>query len=286
MSVESWRVAWYMAHLGYRVFPLRTGGKQPRARKQEHGTVDAQGRGSFYVATTDPEKIKHWVEVIPEANYGIATGTELTVLDLDRHAVDQDGIGVFDEWCKKFGGCSSSKLIENTFTVRTPSDGLHVYFKYFTAKSRTIVDGIEIQNHGRYVAGPGVAVPKGHYLTNQEAVRPDQLLPAPAWLRQLVNGQFGVQSGVRTSTSKRSIQACLIEDGRVRAGERHDAVFMELVLMFQQDGLTQWDAFLKINELINEHVPQPEDFSEGEIKRNIKNVLGYLGETPEEWLYE
>src|SRR5688572_22118328 len=165
MSIESWRAAWHMAHLGYRVFPLQDGGKQPRKRNVEDRTQDDEGRGSFYVATTDPEQIIFWAEHIPNANYGIACGGEITVLDLDRHSVGQDGIGVMSFWCNVFGGCRIEDILSKTFVVETPSNGLHVYFQGFAGTSRTLTSGVELQNHGRYVVGPGSVTAKGVYKT-------------------------------------------------------------------------------------------------------------------------
>lgn len=286
MSLESWRAAWHMAQLGYRVFPLQDGGKQPRKRSIEDKTQDAEGRGGFYVATTDPETIIFWAKQLPHANYGIACGGELTVLDLDRHSEDQDGIGVLDFWCHHFGGCSINEIISQTFTVNTPSDGLHVYLKGFAAISRTLISGVELQNHGSYVVGPGSCTLKGCYTSDKEPVVPEDLYQSKSWLRKLIDGMMSEKSGVKTSTTKMNIQQCMMLYGCVPEGYRHDAVYMELVFMLGYDEMEQYDAFLKIQELIETSFEGENVFSENEIKRNIKNALRHLKIEPERWLFD
>lgn len=286
VSLESWRAAWYMAHRGYRVFPLQDGGKRPRKRDVDDGTVDDEGRGGFYVATTDGERIKYWAERIPNANYGIACGSEVTVLDLDRHSAGQDGLGMMNFWCNTFGGTNIDEVLKKTFSVRTPSDGLHIYFKGFAGTSRTLISGVELQNHGRYVVGPGSVTPKGVYKTDDDPVNVDDLYQAPSWLRRVVDGMMGGQSGVKTATTKLSISACLMQFGHVPEGYRHDAVFMELMFMLGYDDMDQGDAFIKIRELIEESFEGENVFTDNEIKRNMKNALKHLKIEPERWLFD
>lgn len=286
MSVESWAVARFMAGLGYKVFPLQDGGKRPREKSEELKTQDEKGRGGFYAGTTDLEVIDFWTKEVPHANYAIRCGEEVTVLDLDRHSPEQDGARVLDGWCKEFGSC---KLYEDimcrTFTVQTPSNGLHLYFQKFSGISRTLTSGVELQNFGRYVVGPGCWFKDKQYVGFGEPMLGD-LLKGESWLVRLVSGTMGIQSGVFTSTQKMTIQACLDRYGKVPVGFRHDAVFMEIWQMFQFDGLSQWDAFCQIKNLIAEHFEGDAGFTDNELKRNIKNVLRRLDEEPERWLFD
>lgn len=275
-----------MAHLGYRVFPLQDNGKRPRKRSVEDRTEDADGKGSFYVATTDPEQIKFWAKQIPNANYGIACGGEITVLDLDRHSVGQDGLGMMNFWCNTFGGTNIDQIAAKTFSVQTPSDGLHIYFKGFEGTSRTLISGVELQNHGRYVVGPGSVTLKGVYKTTDEPINVADLFQAPSWLRKVLAGVMGDKSGVKTSTTKMNIQACMIHFGCVPEGYRHDAVFMELVYMLGHDELEQYEAFERIQEMIETSFEGESVFTENELKRNIKNVLRHLKMEPEGWLFD
>ncbi|HET9895050.1 MAG TPA: bifunctional DNA primase/polymerase [Streptosporangiaceae bacterium] len=99
------------ARRGWRVFPCRSGGKEPATR---HGFRDA---------TTDLDQITSWWNRQPAANIAIATGMPgPDVLDVDQHGPAGHGMkacrqlklaGLLDGW---------------TAIVATPGRGLHFYF--------------------------------------------------------------------------------------------------------------------------------------------------------------
>lgn len=123
------------ASRGFKIFPLHPGTKRPVWK-------------AFYEhATTDPERIK---EIWNERDYNIGVSTdELIVVDVDI----KDG---------KQGMSSLLELDINleTLTVRTPSGGLHLYFKNEgnpvanDAKGK-LGSGIDVRSYHGFVVAPG-----------------------------------------------------------------------------------------------------------------------------------
>ena len=59
--------------------------------------------------------------------------------------------------------------LPETFTVRTASGGLHLYFRTWLESSEFPVKlagfpDIDVQRHGKYVLGPGSSINGGHYV--------------------------------------------------------------------------------------------------------------------------
>jgi hypothetical protein len=131
-----------LADRGYRVFPLRVEGWTPALE------------GWQTWATTDPDVIREkWFE--QDYNIGVATGDDLLVADVD----DKPG---------KNGSASLAMLgldLEDydTFTVRTPTGGRHLYYRgpdVSNSASRLGLD-LDVRSKGGYVVGPGSFIPDG-----------------------------------------------------------------------------------------------------------------------------
>lgn len=171
-----------LARNGFRVFPLEVDGNTPahegwRAQAtQDELTADRLWRDPFDVS-------------IPY-NIGIATGNGLTVLDVDVKN-GQPGLESLDELVTFLG------LDDETFTVRTRSGGLHLYFnetKYALKNSASLVrPGLDIRSDGGYVVGPGSTTNGLEYVVEQN--RP--MKPMPAWFAEMC-GRRG-EKGADTS---------------------------------------------------------------------------------------
>jgi hypothetical protein len=265
-----------MVNRGFWVFPLADWGKLPRKKNAELKLQDSQGRGGFYAKSRDLDIVGMWAEKLPDANYAVVCGEQCgtTVVDLDRHSEDQDGVSVLKGWM------GAGKLNCN-FWVKTPSDGLHLYYKGFPGKSRTVVSGVELQNWGRYVVGPGCSTRKGSYVGIGDF---EVLLDAPEWLVRIV-GATSASNG--TGSSKKSILTCVAEWGYVPEGYRHDAVFMEAVVMAGQ-GYEEAEIILELRGLVDRFVIGGSEFPDREIERNVQNALNgsnktHMDEIRERW---
>lgn len=119
-----------------------------------------------------------------EYGYGIDTGRSgLIVIDCDVKE-DIDGIQSFMDICMENGG------IPETFTVETPNNGMHFYFKNTTGEalpssaSTVFGKGVDVRANGGYIVGPGSQVKDTDgIIKTYEADDPDaEIAPAPEWI--------------------------------------------------------------------------------------------------------
>lgn len=180
-----------LAGRGFAVFPLRPGSKVPAVRGDWEG-----------VAISDPERLLE-VGWLNGGNIGVACGPSgLFVLDLDvakdpgsgresggiEGAADDfsadeptDGADVLRE-------LAAGRPIPETFTVTTPSGGVHLYFRAPAApRLRNTVARlgplIDTRAAGGYVVGPGSVIRGRRY----EVVTDVPIAPVPRWIvRELI----------------------------------------------------------------------------------------------------
>lgn len=122
-----------------------------------------------------------WTETGNMPNVGIATGavSKLVVLDID---VKGGGMDTLSIWKQEHGE------MPHTPTVRTPTGGLHFYFRYADGVgSKTgIAPGIDIRGDGgQVVAPPSVHMNGGKYEWVEPLTTP--LADIPAWLLELIH---------------------------------------------------------------------------------------------------
>lgn len=178
------------AAAGIHVFPCEPGGKRPfmtRTGRLEWGDE----------ATTDPDKIRWWWSKAPDANVGVACKpSKLLVIDCDMPKPDkvmperfqQPGIVVGEDVFAQMTIDLSVPFPFETFSVRTPSGGMHYYFRNsrdLPMTQRALVTGwVDVRANGGkggYVIGPGSADSRGSY---DPAVRLP-IMEAPEWLLRL-----------------------------------------------------------------------------------------------------
>ena len=99
----------YLDRDGMPVFPVEPDGKRPLVRN------------GFKSATTDHTEISRWWRRWPNANVAIALPPGLLVVDVDLHKRPaQDTMDALESECGP---------LPPTRTVRTPSGGLHYYYR-------------------------------------------------------------------------------------------------------------------------------------------------------------
>ena len=155
---------------GLAVFPLPPGSKEAPPGWQRR-------------CTTDPAVIARWPAV---SNTGIGCRSSSIVgLDLDRHPGKPDGVASFARLAGEHGAGWPS-----TFTVATPSGGLHLYFRVSAgdgfASAIGWLPGVDIRGPGRktggYLAGPGSVTAAGRYVVAADV----EVAPLPRWLYPLL----------------------------------------------------------------------------------------------------
>jgi len=139
---------------GLRYFPVRAGAKAPPLVRDWPAK-----------ATSDPTQLRAWRKQYPDCNWAVHT-QDLIVLDVDVVK----------------GGKASLKALPRrprTFTVRTPSGGLHLYFR---GKGRNSVGvlgpGLDVRADHGYVIAAGSQVDGKSYTVARDAPIAD----APDWL--------------------------------------------------------------------------------------------------------
>src|SRR5947209_7042664 len=96
---------------GWFVFPTAPGSKIPAT---EHGYLDA---------TTSHKAIQQWWRSEPQANVAVATGAPgPDVVDVDKHG-DRSGYAAWNS-LRQAGLAGNPQAV-----IRTPSGGMHAYFK-------------------------------------------------------------------------------------------------------------------------------------------------------------
>ena len=138
MTGATLRQALEYAAFGWPVFPCNAGQKTPAT---PHGYRDA---------TTDRAQITAWFTRNPHWNLAIATGTPgPDVLDVDEHGPAGNGYAALDTLSKAglFHGAAAY--------VRTPSGGLHAYFRGSDQRNGHLPDyHLDFRSRGGYVLAP------------------------------------------------------------------------------------------------------------------------------------
>lgn len=149
--------------------------------------------------------------------YGINCGlSKLVVIDLDVHNENENGIESFKALLKEHGIESL-----NTFTVRTGSGGLHLYFRYEgddiknTVGKTGIRDGIDVRANGGQVVGPFSKVEQkdgsfGEYTIAKNA----PVMDLPKWLADECRNAMG-KNKVKKTSSAVSFNSSIIVDGEM-----------------------------------------------------------------------
>ena len=233
---------------GWPVFPLRPGGKVPAL----HGLTDCDHTGACASghqgweqrATTDPARIRAAWTAGP-FNIGLATGPAgLVVVDLDTAKPDDtppadwDMPGVRDgqDVLAVLADLHGQAVPVDTFTVATPSGGLHLYFLAPTVgEPLRNTQGklgwkVDTRAHGGYVVAPGSRTPHGVY----RVVVDEPPTELPAWLADLLQpaplpaapaAPVVVGRDRRTRYLECAVRAEAVKVGDAPKGQRNSTLF-------------------------------------------------------------
>ncbi|MFB8179304.1 bifunctional DNA primase/polymerase [Streptomyces sp. NPDC055966] len=222
---SSHAVARWCAAQGWPVHPLAPGRKTPvrncpacTASRHEPASCPCLPAGrpchGFHAATADPGLVERWWAATPAAGVGVACGPAgLVVIDVDAHQapvpdrghllpgipipeqVRLDGLASgFDTLAllAAYRGENSPAEDADTLRVRTPSGGLHVWYRNpdssvryrcstGSARHTALAWQVDVRADGGYIVAPGTRTPQGVYRAVGTARRPAVL---PEWLRR------------------------------------------------------------------------------------------------------
>ncbi len=164
--------ACWLAEQGITIFQVESRSKRPLG-----------GYSWMSRCTTDPKQIKEWDAQSDNPNWGAWLGDDYAVIDLDRKA-SVNGVAAFEEICAE-NGIDAWELELNTFTVRTPSGGFHLYFKVTSpvANANSFPKGIDVR------AAVGFVVISGCEIVNEDGelkyykvINDAEIIDCPEWL--------------------------------------------------------------------------------------------------------
>ncbi|MET3986492.1 bifunctional DNA primase/polymerase [Streptomyces sp. PvR034] len=215
-----------LAARGWPVFPLRPGSKVPALHGETRcprTDVCADGHAKpEQRATTDPDRIRTAWTSAPY-NVGLATGpAALVVIDLDPPKPSDppgthSGAQILEALCQ-----ASGEQLPPTYTVTTPSGGVHLYFTAPDgAPMRSTQDilgrHIDTRAWGGYVVAPGSATPAGAYVVSADRA----LAPLPVWLHGRLTAPPRIAARpARVSTADRSSRRAAYADAALRGEEK------------------------------------------------------------------
>jgi hypothetical protein len=240
---------------GWHVFPLKPGSKLPalhgRDRCPRTDACRAGHVGWEQRATTDPDRIRRAWTAAP-FNVGVATGPSgLVVLDLDMSKPGEEPPG---EW--RLPGVQDGQDVlavladhhgqpvpVDTFTVATPSGGLHLYYRApndveFRTTAGKLGWKVDTRARGGYIVAACSAVDGHHYRVVVDAA----VAPLPTWLATLLRPAPLPETPdrpVRVSAGRRSryVDAAVsLECHKVHAapdGQRNACLFAAAVALGQ-----------------------------------------------------
>lgn len=215
--------AYWCAANGWPVHPLAPGrktpaGNCPTCRDEPHSPSDCPcipaglWCHSFHAATTKPDLLKTWWGKHPTLGVGVSCGPAgLVVLDIDAHSaevphrdrllpgipihesVNLTGLGSgFDTLAllAALRGQNNPADDATTLRVRTPSGGLHVWYRTPSEGPRyrssvgsspkvALAWQVDVRSTGGYIVTPGTRTPAGTYTPVGPARLPAAL---PDWL--------------------------------------------------------------------------------------------------------
>ncbi|MGR6924489.1 bifunctional DNA primase/polymerase [[Actinomadura] parvosata] len=220
----SLEVAQWCAQQGWPVHPLAPGRKTPAGNcstcqapdhSLSHCSCLWSGRWchGFHAATTDGRLIRSWWGSHPRFGVGVACGpANLLVIDVDSHAkpvpardrvlpgipidarVDLRGLATGRHTLALLAalrGAPDPAEDSGTLRVRTPSGGLHVWYRTDpgltwwcssgSSPARALAWQVDIRASGGYIVAPGTRTREGTYTIVGECRQP---APLPEWIAQ------------------------------------------------------------------------------------------------------
>ena len=240
-----------LVNLGYRVLPLVPNKKTPLTK---HGCKDA---------TEDLEQVAKWWRENPSANIGIATGSGLVVIDVDR-LPNSDGVkkALPNPWLEPFSERLESLAADSV--VESPTGGFHLYFKSdrgaFKNSAGDIAEGVDVRADGGYIVAPGSVIDGKYYRE-----LPNLRLVARSHLPQLPSRLVEDMSKGSKAPSKASGTTL----GKINEGQRHDFLLKEAGRLAGY-GFSEAATLAALREINKERCTPPQD--DEDLQRIVRDI--------------
>lgn len=238
------------ANLGYRVIPLLPGSKKPRLRAWQEQASSERG------------VIVDWITRWPMSNWGIVTGDQLAVLDIDP-------VALVSGW----PGTDRAREIRATRcpVVSTPRRGFHLYFRAsWPCTTGRIAPGVDTRGTGGYVVVPPSTTVHGRYLWRRPLRPVDELPQPPDWLAEAVES-LAIQRPPRPITSTRATPECLLPPS-IPEGLRN-VTLARLAGYLRRAGMSQEELEAVLVDINNNRCSPP--LPEPEVRAIARSIARY-----------
>lgn len=251
------------AELGWPVFPLHTPiatGDEPACSCRQASKCADIGKHPRYNkhnltnglknATTDPDTIRGWWKIWPDANIGIRTGVDAGVIVLD---VDGD----------KGQRSITDKPMPPTLTDRT-GNGEH---KFFAHPGGTVgnfakkLPGLDLRGDGGYVVAPPSLHESGRRYEWLIPPWDEQPAPCPDWLLELLSESSQTNSKPASDVGE-----------TLRQGKRNDTL-TSLAGTMRRRGMSESEIYAALKAVNEERCEPP--LADDEVAKIAKSVSGY-----------
>lgn len=254
------------AEYGWKVYPLIQSGKIPH--KGSNGHLDA---------SNDPEEVKRlFLQYGPSSNIGISLlDTEYIIIDIDLHQEGKSGFESLQELEDAY------QELPDTFTVTTPRNGEHKYFKVSgLSLDRDVIDfrpGVDVL--GSKVMAVPSQTEKGAYRVKSGKI--SDIAELPRWFLELMmqhdrqkqrsNESFTVTYPTRYGNGKgRTIQ--LLEEIIQGVGEGERNAFFTRAFGTLLKANMDIEAAIKLMLDWNAHYVQP-PLGKNELHSVLKSIV-------------
>jgi hypothetical protein len=275
---ELLRAALDYARIGWHIFPLLPGRKEPATA---HGVKDA---------TIDLFQISRWWSSNPKYNIGLACGAKSGVYVIDVDLDVEKGIDGYATYEAKFKKANGE--LPDTIRQNTPRGGFHAFFRTndSPANKNNWYPGIDIRGDGYYVLLSPSIHPNGKVYSWVVGHKPGEIPSAeyPDWMRpaKLIPwvlpesriphaGITQVARGIQQNDKLRRASLYLSEcDPAIQGCGGHDKLLWAAVAMVHGFLLTNEEAY---NLLASEYNPRciPEwDLSSPSDRKDFERKVG------------
>lgn len=251
---------------GWAVFPIVPGRKKPSLIKDY-----------YTLSSTDPEQIKAWWSLSPEANIGLDCGKSgLVAVDVDSEAGHgKDGLGAL-----KTLQIITGKEPWDTLQSETTTGGFHYVFmapekgSVITNAATFGIPGIDTRSKGGYIVLPPSKIGEKRYRWKTKS----EPRPFP---RSLVTFS---KPGVRDDAGRTEIEAILHDQEVIPEGKR-DAVLIKVAGKLSSFGFSREEIATALEAVYkNRCEPGMDPMTEKDFERLAKSATGY--ERPSNELHE
>lgn len=171
--------------------------------------------------------------------YGVDCGrSDLVVIDLDCHSEGANGLDAWRIILKENGGSMG-----DTFSVSTPSGGLHLYYRApkeiaIRNSAGKLAAGVDVRGKGGYVVGPNSRTKNAEGLeSSYDAVREEIIRDLPEWLLTLLvkdkkkapepSTTFTVADDFPDNYARKALESAFYTVSTAPSGQRNDTLNRE-----------------------------------------------------------